>query len=336
MGGDKIMNPVLKMRKKQKEKEREKRREIKRAKKANEREEDELDGGYNPNNINELKESGKIFDKNDKEHYQQRPLTWQDLDSNLKTGTINRAVNDSYGYYSGIVNTDNDGQNAGYGGNMGGQQRMNGANNRYPPRWQGDSLTSQPMLYNQPPAPPPVPSLTPIEPPKKLENIKDKKRFMQDEFDPMNPHNAGKNFMRDIYNKEQKEEITEEQANEELEKVKSDFDQIKESVQEKKSNFVPAALRKRKPKSTIAPQNSAQSTSTTAPSSILVPSITPLSVPKITSKSSSPEPSSPEQTITSISIPSIVPAPPKSQNNTAPAKPSAKTTSALDSLLSMY
>ena len=75
MAKNKIINPVLKMRKKQKEKERKKRREIKRNKKINEIRDDELDSSYNPNSINELKDAGKSLDKIDKEHYQQRPLT---------------------------------------------------------------------------------------------------------------------------------------------------------------------------------------------------------------------------------------------------------------------
>lgn len=93
------MNPVLKMRKKQKEKEREKRREAKRTRKRDD-EEDDFGKNYNPNAIGELKSGGAV-DKADKEHYQERPLTWQDLEHNLYTGTINRGVNDSYGYYSG-------------------------------------------------------------------------------------------------------------------------------------------------------------------------------------------------------------------------------------------
>ena len=252
MGGDKIMNPVLKMRKKQKEKEREKRREIKRNKKINEIREDELDSSYNPNSINELKDAGKSLDKTDKEHYQQRPLTWHDLDNNLKTGTINRGINDSYGYYSGIVDPNQNTGNLGYSANIGAQRNMYGLNPRSQPRWQGDSLTSQPMLYNQPPVP--ISTVLPdnAEPAKKVDTTKDKKKFMQDQFDPLNPHNAGKNFIHELYKKDQKEpELDQTNANEDVDKLKSELSEIKETAQDKKTNFVPSALRKRKAKAPV-------------------------------------------------------------------------------------
>ena len=82
---------------------------------------------------------------------------------------------------------------------------MYGLNPRSQPRWQGDSLTSQPMLYNQPPVSISTVLSDNTEPAKKVDTTKDKNKSMQDQFDPLNPHNAGKNFIHELYNKDQKE-----------------------------------------------------------------------------------------------------------------------------------
>ncbi|CAI2374763.1 unnamed protein product [Moneuplotes crassus] len=241
MGKNKDMNPVMKMRKKQKMKEREKRREIK-------QKEDDFGDSYNPNAINELKNHGNRFDKTDKEHYQQNPLTWQQLQSNLYTGNINRLTNDSYGYQQ---------EQPAQGFGNGGYTSHDNYGRNPAPQWQGDSLTSQPILYNgapedsKEPSIPKIPSLM-NQPPKLMKE--NERRKMNDEFDPLNPNKAKRNFKLDAYKTPEElaaEENPPPKPEPEPEKEKSDDEKEKPDPMTT-SNFVPSAVRRRKNKKKAA------------------------------------------------------------------------------------
>jgi len=324
MGKDKDMNPVMKMRKKEKQKEREKRREIKMARKKYEDNTDDIDDTYNPNTISELK-AGKSLDKKDKDHYQQKPLTWDDLQNNLMTGTIDRSVNDSYGYYSGTQNST--------------QQPGNGYQNyqnQPPPKWEGDTLVSQPVLYNQEQ---PLISAPPLPGNSLKDPAKDKRKNMTDEFDPLNPNKAKQNFKKEAYKTAEEREAEEKAKNPpekkeiapEVEKFKQENEKLKEKEKQKegmsKPSFVPAALRKKKRKQgsqvsqirTIEPQEQEEHIETHL-EKLLNPSA-PDPSPIIT-KPESVEPSKPVVDSKEVEEES--------------AKEHATTTDAFDSLFGMY
>ena len=117
------------------------------------------------------------------------------------------------------------------------------------------------MLYNQPPAPMSTVLPDNTEPAKKVDATKDIKKFMQDQFDPLNPHNAGKNFIQELYKKDPKEpELDETNLNEGVDKLKSELSEIKETAQDKKTNFVPSVLRKCKAKVPVLLSNATECT----------------------------------------------------------------------------
>ena len=234
MAGNKVMNPVMKMRKKQKEKEREKRREAKKHRKK--QDEDQIDDTYHSMNIHQLK------DKADNEHYETNALSWNDIQRNMLTGSFNRDAPVPYG--RGMPN-----QNYAYGGYHQRNQpnyHPQGQYNRQ--NWQGDTLSSQPVLYNQPPG---ATSHNQADQTIK-NNVKQiSKDLKKDEHwvnDPLNPHKAKQNFKETLFKKEKENES--ETKDDKSEQPESDalkeFEKIKGSPIQTNTKFRPAALRKRK------------------------------------------------------------------------------------------
>lgn len=336
------MNPVMKMRKKLKEKEREKRRE---AKKHHKREDENIiDDSYKQGTIDAIK-------KEEKEHYDSNPLSWNDLQRNMMTGSFNSNSN-MFAASQGAFNNQNQ-----YGRPNQQAQQNNRLYNYQRPTWEGDTLSSQPVLYNQTDTPASN-NLPNTENNQAKPNVKPAKQHNFDEFDPLNPHKANKNFKDLLYKKDEPEsKDAEEEKQETITEVQKELEKIKGSPI-LNTKFKPAALRKRKKPMTLSKpitevskpaQPSAEEIPDIEPnekpdfnlSSLIPPStytnLNPLQNSQITSKADNSDSKiNPARKVSSNSDHSSSSPSDSSDSGSSPKHRGTKISSALDSLMGRY